>query len=137
MKNNKRRKKYLGTAFQNKLLFTVFAATVIPAAIVGVCVYYLIFNLLAVQIFLPELLATNLMPVLQKVNIIMCIGIPVVVLLILFVSVELTHRIAGPVYRIEKELDERINGTKSGPIKLRPNDELKSLTDKINRLICK
>jgi signal transduction histidine kinase len=137
MADNKRRKKYLGTALQNKLLFLIFAATIIPAAIVGVCVYYLIFNLLALQLVIPEVIAANLMPVLHKVNIIMSVALPLILLAVFVVSMELSHRIAGPVYRMEKELDERIAGTKSGPIKLRPKDELKELVEKINRLMCK
>lgn len=137
MRNNKRRGKYLGTFFQNKLLFLIFFSAVIPTTIVALCMYYLIFNMMAWQLIIPESLASNLMPVLKKVNIIIAISIPVILAIIWSVALVVSHRIAGPVYRIEKELDEHIAGKKIGPIKLRQKDELKSLAEKINKLICK
>lgn len=137
MKNNRRRKKYLGTVFQKKLLFLVFTSAVIPAVIVAVCMYYLIFNMLAIQMVFPEAIANSLLPVLHKVNIILAISIPVILLLIWIIALELSHRIAGPLYRMEKELDERISGTKQGPIKIRKKDELKLLLDKLNKLLLK
>ncbi|MDP2941239.1 MAG: hypothetical protein Q8N85_03175 [Candidatus Omnitrophota bacterium] len=134
MRNNKRRRKYLGTAFQKKMLLLVFLSAVIPAVIVATCMYYLIFNAMAKQLFIPEQIAYNLMPVLQQVNLALIISLPFVLLLIWWVALELSHRIAGPVYRIEKELDELLSGKKVAPIKLRKKDELKNLVEKINRL---
>ena len=137
MKNNKRRKKYLGTTLQNKLLIVIFGSAVIPAVIIGICMYYLIFTLLALQMVIPELIVYNLVPVLHKINLIIAIAVPIILLLIWFIALELSHRIVGPVYRLERELDERIAGVKSGPIKLRNNDEFKGLAEKLNSLICK
>lgn len=135
MKNNRRRKKYLGTAFQKKLLFLVFASSIIPAAVVALGLYYLIFNTLALEMVIPEVIAYNLLPLLRKVNLIIGITLPIVLVVIWFLALELSHRIAGPLYRIEKELDEMLQSGKRGPIKLRPKDELKSLADKLNRLL--
>ncbi|MFH1441806.1 MAG: hypothetical protein ABIH18_07210 [Candidatus Omnitrophota bacterium] len=137
MEKNKRRIKYLATSFQKKLLFLVFASAVIPAAITAVCMYYLIFNMIALQMFFPEIIARNLMPVLHRVNVILAIAMPVVFIVIWFVSLELSNRMAGPLYRIEKELDARLQGIKQGPIRLRKKDEFKTLAEKINSLICK
>lgn len=135
MNLNKRKAKFIGTALQNKTLILVFAAAVIPAAIIVVCLYYLIFNMLAWQIGIPEAIAYNLVPVARKVNLILLIALPIVLFIIWFIALELSHRIAGPLYRLEKELDERIEGKKKGPIRLREKDELKLLADKINKLI--
>ncbi len=135
MKNNKRKKKYLGTSFQKKLLFLVFASAMVPAVIVALCMYYMIFNMLAWQMVIPETIINNLMPVLKKVNLILAIAAPIVLIVIWLVALELSHRIAGPLYRMEKDLDERLAGRAKGPIKLRPKDEFKILVEKINRLI--
>jgi len=137
MLNNKRRKKFLGTAFQNKILFLVFASAVIPSAFIAICLYYLIFNTLAWQMVIPEAIAYNLMPALHKVNAIIFISMPLILLLIWLIALEISHRMAGPVYRMEKELDARIKGEKKGPIILRQKDEFKILVEKINKLICK
>jgi sensor histidine kinase YesM len=50
-------------------------------------------------------------------------------------SIILTHRIAGPIYRLEKTLDELIQGEDVRYIKLRKNDELKDLAAKLNEVI--
>ena len=50
-------------------------------------------------------------------------------------SILLSHRIAGPLYRIELTLDKLIQGEDVGYLSLRKNDELKELAEKINRLI--
>ena len=68
---------------------------------------------------------------------IILIALPITLFVIWFIALELSHRIAGPLYRLEKELNERIDGKKSGPIQLREKDELKELADKINKLIVK
>jgi hypothetical protein len=137
MKNNSRKKKYIGTSFQKRLLFLVFASAVIPAVILAACLYYLIFHMLSLQMVFPEAIAYNVMPVLRQVNLLIFIALPVSLVLIWVIALELSHRIAGPLYRMEKELDERINGSKHGPIRLRAKDEFKLLADKLNKLICK
>lgn len=137
MINNKRTKKYLGTAFQKKILFLVFASSLIPASIVAVCMYYLIFNTLALEMVIPEAIAYNLMPVIRKVNTIIAVAVPISLVVIWLVALELSHRIAGPLYRMEKELDEIIQGGKRCSIKLRRNDECKLFIDKLNRVITK
>ncbi|MDD5503953.1 MAG: hypothetical protein PHV77_01395 [Candidatus Omnitrophica bacterium] len=138
MKNNAantRKIKFINTPVQNKTLLLVFASAVIPMAVVVMCLYYLIFNMLAWQMGIPEMVAYNLIPVVRKVNIILLVSLPVVLIVIWFVALELSHRIAGPIYRLEKELDSMISGKSQGPIKLRPRDELKALADKINKLV--
>ena len=76
-----------------------------------------------------------MIPVAQKVFGIVAVAIPIVLIVIWFVALELSHRIAGPLFRLEKELDTRLRGDRKGPIKLREHDELKNLAEKINRLI--
>jgi len=132
---NMRKAKFINTPIQNKTLILVFAAAVVPVAIVSLCLYYLIFNMLAWQLGIPEIIAYNLVPVARKVNMIMLISLPITLFVIWFAALELSHRIAGPVYRLEKELNDRLDDKKTGPIKLREKDELKTLADKINKLI--
>jgi len=135
MRLNKRKGKFIGTSLQNKALLLVFVAAVVPSAIIGACLYYMIFNMLAWQLGIPEAVAYNLIPVARKVNLIILIALPVTLFIIWLIALELSHRIAGPLYRLESELDERIEKKKSGPIQLREKDELKDLADKINKLI--
>ncbi|UCH12167.1 MAG: hypothetical protein JSW18_04945 [Candidatus Omnitrophota bacterium] len=134
---NKRKKKFIGSPAQKKLLILVFTSAVIPAGIVALCLYYLIFNLLAWQIGIPEAVAYNLIPVARKVNLIILIALPITLLAIWTIALGLSHRMLGPLSRLEGELDDIISDEKSGPIQLREKDVLKPLADKINMLINK
>ncbi len=137
MTKNKRKKKFIGTSLQKKILILVIASALIPAGIVATCLYYLIFNMLAWQLGIPEAIAYNLIPVLKKINLIILTAMPVILLIIWIIALELSHRIAGPLSRIERELDSRLSGEASGPIKLRKKDEFRLLADKINKLMAK
>lgn len=132
---NRRKVKFINSPLQKKLLFFIFMSAIIPSAVVAACLYYLIFNLLAQQIGIPEAIAYNLLPVVQKVNIIIAVALPFSLLIIWRIALELSHRIAGPLFRITKELNEITSGTKRRPIALREKDELHTLAKKINGII--
>ncbi|MBN1523553.1 MAG: hypothetical protein JW904_03615 [Spirochaetales bacterium] len=55
--------------------------------------------------------------------------------IIIIVGIFYSHRIAGPIYRIEEDIKRVLDGEKNVSIKLRKNDKLKSLADQINKLI--
>ena len=55
---------------------------------------------------------------------------------VFFLGVYLSHRVAGPIYRIRNSIEELINGhAKQDRITLRPKDEFQDLADSLNRLI--
>ncbi|MFH0771789.1 MAG: hypothetical protein V1933_04145 [Candidatus Omnitrophota bacterium] len=135
MTQNKRKNKLTGIPLQRKLLFLIFASAVIPALMIGVCLYYLIFNMLAWQLGIPEAVAYNLLPVVRKLNLILLVALPITLFVIWIIALELSHRITGPLFRLEKELDDRISGKTHGHIKVRKRDEFRAIVDRINKLI--
>ena len=50
-------------------------------------------------------------------------------------AIRFSHRIAGPVYRLKKSLDDAIAGDYSVRISLRKRDFLKDIADKMNQLL--
>jgi len=54
-------------------------------------------------------------------------------IVIIFITLHLTHRVAGPFFRFEKALDEMTDHDISKPIVLRQKDEGKELARKINK----
>lgn len=52
--------------------------------------------------------------------------------IIFFVGLHLTHRIAGPIQRIEAFLDDVNAGTQAEPFALRDGDEMQQLLDGLN-----
>jgi sensor histidine kinase YesM len=63
-------------------------------------------------------------------------SIPAVGVIIAF-GIVVSHRIAGPLYRIERTIDEVVRGEDVALIRLRKKDEqeLKNLAERINKLI--
>ena len=56
-------------------------------------------------------------------------------LLMIVVGISTTHRIAGPIYRIESEIDRVLAGEKGVRVRLRRHDSFPDLAIKVNQLI--
>ena len=120
---------------QARFMTVVLVAMVVPVLIVGGGLYYLVFRLLAEQIAFPEAIAANLAPVVRHVNIWLMVTLPVFLAGIGWVAFVMTHRFAGPIERLQKELDRVIHGHSHGKIRVRHNDVLKGITDRINLIL--
>ena len=108
----------------------------VPMIISTACTYYLIWQTVAHELAIPELIAQALFPAFHQVNQIILFGLPVVCGIILFFAIQLSHRLAGPLYRIERELDEMVKTQNfSKNIHIRPKDQVQSLASKINRAV--
>ena len=55
--------------------------------------------------------------------------------LIFFYAVIISHRLAGPIFRLEKDLDKIIEGDHSIRIRFRSKDCLDSLANKLNQVL--
>lgn len=132
-------KRKIGVAnkLHRNILLLVFFASLFPALIVAVCLYYLIFNITAQQIGFPEGIAYNIIPAAKTVISILSVAAPFSILAILILAFNITHRIVGPFDRILRELDESMEGKRRGSIVLRPNDKFQPLVDRINKLLNK
>ncbi len=62
-------------------------------------------------------------------------GIGTVIVLFSVVSIFITHKIAGPLYRLKKTLSQVTNGDLNIVVKLRKWDDLKDLAEHVNILI--
>ncbi len=111
----------------------VLLAMLAPTLLVAGCLYYLIWETVAYELAIPELIAESLFPAFARVNLIILFGTPVVFSIFFFLAVRTAHRFAGPINRIERELSEMTeNGNFSNPIRIRDTDALYSLVQKIN-----
>ena len=134
--NNRRRTSFARHPVQKKYLRLVLLAMLAPTILVTACLYYLIWQTVAYELAIPELIVESLFPAFHRVNQILLIGMPLVFGVITFFAIRLSHRFAGPLYRIEKDLTDMIethNFTK--PLRIRHTDELQSLVDKINHAL--
>jgi methyl-accepting chemotaxis protein len=120
---------------QMKYLLIVIVAILAPTLVTGFCFYKLVFNLLAQQLAFPEAVAENLIPVIEQVNSLLLIFIPLIFLVIAWLSIAISHQFVGPLERIEKDLDKILAGDYQHRIYLRQQDDLKDIASKINALV--
>lgn len=133
------RTKYLtGSHIQIRYLTLLLISMSVPLVLVGCCLYYLTFTLMAEQIGIPEYIAYNVFPVINKINMMLLVGAPPLFLLLILWGVVLSHRFAGPLERLEKELKEISKDEKyKHRIGLRKHDDIKPVADAINKLLDK
>ena len=137
MNKKNRRKRFFANKIHLEIFLLVFLAAVLPAAIVAIALYYLIFGVMANQFAIPEIIAYNILPAAEKVVIILLVATPISILILLFLTYKITHKIIGPFDRIIRELDECVNDKRQGPIVIREGDKFQILVEKINDLLNK
>ena len=119
---------------QSKYLLLVLIAMLAPTLLVGFCFYELVFDLLARQLVFPEAIYSNLEPVVQRINTLLIMTLPALVLAILTCAIIISHRFAGPIERLERELDQILQGDTAHKIRLRKSDDLWGVANRINAL---
>ena len=134
---SKRKSFFIANKTHREILIVVFVAMLVPVALVEIALYLLIFNIAAWQIGIPEAVFSILLPVLKKVNFILFITLPLVMFLLWLWALVVSKRIVGPFDRLQRELDKRIEGVKTGHLQVRKGDALEELIDKFNRLLDK
>lgn len=121
---------------QAKYLGLLMVSMLVPLICAVGCLYYLIFTILAEQLGIPESIAINLFPVIRKINMILLVGMPPIILVLLGWGIVLSHRFVGPLERLESEV---VSITKSGDyarrIRVRKGDDIRPVADVINRLL--
>jgi signal transduction histidine kinase len=108
---------------------------IIPTVFVGGCLYYVILTIMADQIALPDIIARDLMPVIQRINILLGIGLPVVFALIGTWAFALSYRFIAPLERLEEDLKRIDEGDYSVRLQIQKDHDLKPVADIINDLV--
>src|SRR3989338_1428911 len=106
--NNRRRLPFVNHPIQIKYLSLAAVAMFVPAIVIGGCLYYLLWQTVAYQLAIPDLIFQTLLPASHRVNAILIIALPFVSVFIFLLAAGLSHRIAGPLKRIENEVDTMI-----------------------------
>ena len=130
-----RAKWFMKHPIQAKYLLIVILAMLIPVLLIGFCLYNLIFNLLAKQMVFPEAIMANLVPVIDRVNAFLMLALPIAVLIILWFAIVISHRFAGPIERLESDLDQILAGDYTHRVHVRKRDDLMGVTKRINALL--
>jgi HAMP domain-containing protein len=129
-----RAKWFMRHPIQAKYLLLVLLAMLAPMFLIGFCFYTLVFDLMARQLVFPEAIFGNLVPVIERINALLAMTLPPLALVILWCALVISHRFAGPIERLEEDLDRILAGEANHRIRLRKNDDLKGVADRINAL---
>jgi methyl-accepting chemotaxis protein len=132
MGKNRRKKYFLSKGTQPGLLLGVTALVLILVIIAGGLFYLLANRELSIEYYKAHssirYVMKNLLPWLLLVNL---LGIMVA----LFLAVFYTHRIAGPLYRVQKDIRKIGEGFLTTRVKTRKGDQLKDLETEVNNMI--
>ena len=107
----------------------------IPTIFVGGCLYYLIFTVMAERLILPDVIARDLVPVIQSINYSLAVGLPVVFILLLTWAVILSYRFVAPLERLEEDIARIDEGDYSVRLQISKDHDLSPIADVINDLV--
>ena len=125
------RKQYMvKKGFQLRFMTTIIIAMVLIALVTGLTIYYAVMQTLTTQFH-----GENLALVKHAITYRLFLRSFLLILAIAIISVFLSHRIAGPIYKFEQTIKECASGKKVNAIKLRKGDEFYELASAINNLI--
>ena len=129
----KRKQFIVARRFQVKYAGMILLLMFITAGFCSYAIYY------TTMILFGEKLS-NVYPQGQLVSIVRLVNFRILVSMLVispfvgFLGIYLSHKIAGPIYRIERLLGTMSTGDLSSHITLRKGDEMVSLADAVNRL---
>lgn len=110
---------------------------VLPVLLVAGCLYYIIFKILADEMVLPDVIARDLLPVIERINFLLLVGLPIVFIVILTWAVILVHKVIAPLERLEEDLVRIDGGDYSARLQVQHDHDLKPVADVINDLVAK
>jgi len=138
MKKYKRRKYLINKSVQFAYAGITIWLLLIATILVGTITYYLTLNTILTQIEAEKQLIDTY-AIVKNINLLLGkrIGILLgfIVIFTLILEILFLHRVAGPIYRIEKTLKDLAEGKKVEKIKLRKKDFFKSLAETTNQVI--
>jgi methyl-accepting chemotaxis protein len=126
----KRSRYIIKPGLQMRYTGVILLSLFLVSMVVGWTVYFTIWK----QISDPALTNDQLIDIFVRGNEILFWKMIVAVVFICFVSIFVSHKIAGPVYRFEESARTIANGDFSYRIKLRKGDELHDLAIAFNRM---
>ncbi len=115
-------------SLQLKYIAVIFASVVVAALLIGGDIYYTMTRLL-----LSENPALNSM--IAEVNRVILLKLALYLGIIFLVSLFVSHRFAGPIYRFEKSAQSVAAGDLTHRVSLRTGDELLELQEEFNAMV--
>jgi len=129
-----KRKNYLiSKAFQFRYAGIILFVMFFVSWVTGYTIYYTGWLLMGEKLanVYPQ---GRLMSIMSTINTTLLIRLFLITPIVILVSILLSHRIAGPIYRIQKYLKEVAKGDLSARLHLRKDDELQEFAACVNEM---
>jgi len=125
-----RKKILINKKFQFKYAAMIVGTLFVMVVLVEWDIFYTMKTILPKVFFMEEIRQD-----LTAFHLLLAVKSLVFMVLVAFISVYFSHRIAGPIYRLEKDLLTMINeGDLTKQFRLREKDELKELAEALNTM---
>lgn len=123
---------------QLKILALLCISMLVPVFFVGSFFYAFLFKVLSDQPTTPGFIALSMEPVIKKANFMIILGsIPLFLLLFIW-GIIFSHRLVGPLERLQRKLEEMArDGDSKTRLSVRKYDYIKPLVESVNKLLDK
>lgn len=133
---NRRRQYFVDKKFQTAFIVKFASLVVIATAVSGAIVYFMAKSTVTTSFENSRLVIKSTADfILPSVLLSGAIAIVSIGLATILIATIASHRIAGPVYRLGKDIKEVSTGNLQIRFGLRKNDEMKSLADDLNVMV--
>jgi methyl-accepting chemotaxis protein len=131
MAKHRRRTFLIKTGLQLRYMGIIVSTMLLVAFGVGWIIYYTSWNRISTT---PDLTIDRLAGIFDEVNSLLVRWVVIFLIAIAILSVFVSHKIAGPVYRLERSTKIVAAGDLTQTVKLRHGDELRDLQDAFNTM---
>jgi len=122
---------------QLKILSLLLISIFVPVFLVGSFLYLLIFKILSEQPPIPGFVPIALNSVIMRTNLVIALCFIPLLLLLFVWGVIITHRLTGPLLRLQRDVNEMAKGSAKTRLSVRRDDYLGPLVNSINKLLIK
>ncbi|MFH1093825.1 MAG: HAMP domain-containing protein [Candidatus Omnitrophota bacterium] len=129
-----RKRILIGKKLQFKYVGVILVAVLASCALITLTVYFSCWSSLVENNASPQT-AAAIGNVLNNINLMILFELPILLVIASFVGIVISHKIAGPVYRLQKVARDVSRGDLTTSVSLRSDDELKNLSDAFNSVI--
>lgn len=117
-------------ALQMKYVLLVFLAVLLTVSIVSLDLYYIMG-----KVYVNQLGQENLMEVFRGASRLLAIHLPIYFAIVIVVAIFISHKFAGPIFRLEKVAEAIAAGDLTVKANLRAGDELFDTAEHINLMV--
>lgn len=134
-KNYKRRQYFIDKKFQTKFILKFSAVVIISSVLIGGLMFYLSQNSTTVAIENTKVSVKRtsdfIMPIIIETLLVVAVFS---VLVVLFLTLFISHKISGPLYRLSREINALKEGDLGRNFNIRTKDQLQSLAKSLDEM---